>query len=59
MSEKKRASKAGSSNGKVVIDKAGVTSESAPRRGFLGRGLFWGLIVGIVLAVGVVILNKD
>lgn len=40
----------------VVTDPVSPTGTASRERVFVGTGLFWGLIVGVVLAIGVVIL---
>ena len=40
----------------VMTEPASTTQTAGKERVFVGTGLFWGLIVGVVLAIGVVIL---
>ena len=40
----------------VLAEPAATTQPAAKERVFVGTGLFWGLIVGLILAIGVLIL---
>ncbi len=40
----------------AMAEPAPTTKTAAKERVFVGTGLFWGLIVGVVLAIGVIIL---
>jgi uncharacterized integral membrane protein len=40
-----------------VVEVSPTTARAAPKeRVFVGTGLFWGLIIGVVLAIGVLVL---
>lgn len=46
----------GVDSSKPDLPSNGVEDTPAPERVFVGTGLFWGLIVGLVLALGVIVL---
>lgn len=45
-----------SSDAEAVTESEKTASVAEPERVFVGTGLFWGLIVGVILALAVVIL---
>lgn len=56
MSDKEREEPARSTGAEAAAEGEKTAPGAAPERVFVGTGLFWGLIVGFILALAVVIL---
>ncbi len=56
MSDNEREEPAHTSDAEAVDESGKTDSVTEPERVFVGTGLFWGLIVGVVLALAVLIL---
>jgi uncharacterized integral membrane protein len=56
MSNNKREEPPPPSDAEAVTESEKTASVAEPERVFVGTGLFWGLIVGVILALAVVIL---
>lgn len=56
MSDSERREPARSDDVEAVTESEETAPVATPERVFVGTGLFWGLIVGFILALGVVIL---
>jgi uncharacterized integral membrane protein len=56
MSDNEREERARVSDAEVEAEREKDAHRAEPERVFVGTGLFWGLIVGVMLALGVIIL---
>lgn len=56
MSDNEREEPAHTSDAEAVDESEKTDTVTEPERAFVGTGVFWGLIVGVVLALAVVIL---
>lgn len=56
MSDNDREERARASDAEVAAESEKAAPRAEPERVFVGTGLFWGLIVGVILALAVIVL---